>query len=186
MRDDDSLTRAPDGDPAAQDRAAQDRAAQDRAAQDPAAQDRAWMHRALDEAGAAAAAGEVPVGAVLVAQDGSLLAVGRNGPIGACDPTAHAEVGALRAAGARLGVPRLPGTTLYVTLEPCLMCLGAMVHARVARLVYAAPDPLVGAVALFGTIPVGRPGLNHRIAIEGGLLADASAELLRAFFRSRR
>jgi tRNA(adenine34) deaminase len=148
--------------------------------------DAAFMRRALDEARAAAAEGEVPVGAVLVGADGALLATGRNGPVGAADPTAHAEVRALRAAGALLGVPRLPGTTLYVSLEPCLMCLGAMVHARVARLVYAASDPLVGAVALLRTVPVGRPGLNHRIAIEGGLLADESAELLRGFFRERR
>lgn len=144
------------------------------------------MRRALDEARLAAAEGEVPIGAVLAAADGSILAAARNAPIGRADPTAHAEILALRAAGERLGAPRLPGTVLYVTLEPCLMCLGAMVHARIDRLVYGAPDPLVGATALFASVPVGRPGLNHRVAIEGGLCADESAELLRAFFRSRR
>jgi tRNA(adenine34) deaminase len=148
--------------------------------------DRRFMERALDEARAAGAGGEVPVGAVLVDAEGAVIGVGRNGPIGRSDPTAHAEVLAIRDAGERLGAPRLPGTTLYVSLEPCLMCLGAMVHARVDRVVFGAADPLVGATVLFGMVPVGRPGLNHRIAIEGGLLAEESAALLRAFFEARR
>lgn len=147
--------------------------------------DARFMRTALDEAARAAAGGEVPIGAVLV-RDGVVIGTGRNGPIGRADPTAHAEILALRDAAAREGVPRLPGTTLYVTLEPCLMCLGAMVHARVGRLVYGAGDPLVGATALFATVPVGRPGLNHRVAIEGGLLAEECGEVLRAFFRERR
>ena len=145
--------------------------------------DAAFMRRALELARDAAAAGEVPIGAVLV-QEGAVVAEGRNAPIGRRDPTAHAEIVALRRAGEALGVPRLPGTTLYVTLEPCLMCLGASVHARVARLVYGASDPLVGATAIFAGIPVGRPGLNHRVAIEGGLLAEEAADLLRTFFRA--
>ena len=104
-----------------------------------------FMSRALELAGAAEAAGEVPVGAVIV-KDGEIIAEGWNRPIGTCDPTAHAEIVALRAAGAALGTYRLTGTTLYVTLEPCAMCASAMVHARVQRLVYAATDPRAGEV----------------------------------------
>jgi tRNA(adenine34) deaminase len=147
--------------------------------------DRPLMERALALARSAAAAGEVPVGAVL-ARDGEVIGEGANAPIGRCDPTAHAEILALRDAAGRLGVPRLPGTTLYVSLEPCLMCLGAMVHARVERLVFGAPDPQVGATGLFAQVPVGRPGLNHRLSIAGGLLADEAAGILRSFFRARR
>lgn len=144
-----------------------------------------FMRAALLEAQAAGAAGEVPVGAILV-HEGAIIGRGRNSPISLKDPTAHAEILALRAGGAALGLPRLPGTILYVTLEPCLMCLGAMVHARVARLVYGAPDPQVGATRLFREVPVGRPGLNHRVTIEGGLLAEEAGALLRDFFRARR
>ncbi|MDQ7007562.1 MAG: tRNA adenosine(34) deaminase TadA [Acidobacteriota bacterium] len=145
------------------------------------------MEAALEQARRAARADEVPVGAVLVSTaDGRLLAAGANRTLTDTDPTAHAEIVALRAAAAALGAPRLPGTTLYVTLEPCLMCLGAMVHARVDRVVFAAADPKVGATRRFQEVPVDFCGLNHRLAIDGGLLAPSAAELLRAFFRRRR
>jgi tRNA(adenine34) deaminase len=143
-----------------------------------------WMQAALTLAGRAAASGEVPVGALLV-QDDNLLAEGWNRPITSHDPTAHAEVMALRAAGQSLGNYRLPGTTLYVTLEPCLMCVGAIVHARVSRLVYGAFDLKSGAVT---TCLQGfeAPGLNHRVASTGGVLADECGEVLKEFFRKRR
>ena len=142
------------------------------------------MERALALAREAAAAGEVPVGAVLV-RDGALVAEGHNRPIADHDPTAHAEIVALRAAGRRLANYRLPGTILYVTLEPCTMCVGALVHARVQRLVFGAPDPRTGAAG--SVIDLARaPFHNHRLAVTGGVLAEASAELLRDFFRRRR
>ena len=143
-----------------------------------------WMQAALTLAGRAAASGEVPVGALLV-QDDNLLAEGWNRPIASHDPTAHAEVMALRAAGQSLGNYRFPGTTLYVTLEPCLMCVGAIVHARVSRLVYGAFDLKSGAVT---TCLQGfeAPGLNHRVASTGGVLADECGEVLKEFFRKRR
>ena len=147
--------------------------------------DRAAMAAALDEARRAAELGEVPVGAVLV-REGLILARGHNRNLLDTDPTAHAEIVVLREAARSLGERRLPGTILYVTLEPCLMCLGAMVHARVAELVYAAEDPSVGATRAFTRIPVGRPGLNHRLAIRRGPGAEESAALLRDFFRARR
>jgi tRNA(adenine34) deaminase len=143
------------------------------------------MRHCLELAEQAARAGEVPVGAVVVA-DEELLGEGFNAPIGTSDPTAHAEIRALRAAGGRLGVPRLVDTTLYVTLEPCLMCLGAMLHARVGRLVFGAPDTRVGATRIPGLIPDDRPGPNHRLRVEGGLLEDECAALLRAFFAAKR
>ncbi len=145
------------------------------------------MEAALDQARRAAADGEVPVGAVLLASgDGRLLAAGANRTLSDADPTAHAEIVVLRDAAAASGAPRLPGTTLYVTLEPCLMCLGAMVHARIDRVVFAATDPKVGATRRFQEVPVDFFGLNHRLEIEGGLLAEPAAELLRDFFRLRR
>ncbi len=147
--------------------------------------DSLFMRRALDCAEAAARAGEVPVGAVLVDEQGTVLAEAGNGPIASHDPTAHAEILALRAAAARLGNYRLPGTTLYVTLEPCTMCAGAMVHARVARVVYGAADPRTGACGSVFDI-TGSPALNHRVAVTAGVLADASAALLRGFFAERR
>jgi tRNA(adenine34) deaminase len=143
------------------------------------------MRMALAEARAAAAAGEVPVGAVVVS-GGEVIGSGRNSGVSLSDPTAHAEILALREAGQKLAVPRLPGAVLYVTLEPCLMCLGAAVHARVAELVFGAADPQVGATELFASVPVGRPGLNHQVILRGGLCADESAVLLREFFRARR
>lgn len=142
------------------------------------------MRRAVDLALVAEAAGEVPVGAVIV-RDGVIVAEGRNGPIGANDPTAHAEIVALRAAGQALGTYRLTGTTLYVTLEPCAMCASAMVHARVQRLVYAATDPRAGAAGSVFNI-VQHPALNHRLDCTGGVLAEECGALLRNFFLARR
>jgi tRNA(adenine34) deaminase len=144
-----------------------------------------WMQQALAQARIAASMNEVPVGAVLVDADGELLAAGHNQPISACDPSAHAEVVTLRQAALKLNNYRLPDTTLYVTLEPCTMCVGALVHARVKRLVYAASEPRSGAIEsaqrLFET-----GEYNHRPEIEGGLLAAESSELLTAFFKARR
>jgi tRNA(adenine34) deaminase len=142
------------------------------------------MQHALTLAERAEAAGEVPVGAVLLLDD-RLVAEGWNQPIGIHDPTAHAEVVALRAAGQSLGNYRLTGSTLYVTLEPCLMCVGAIVHARVARLVYGASDPKSGVV---NTLCRGfdLPGLNHRPEVTAGVLADVCSERLKRFFRARR
>jgi len=148
-------------------------------------EDSRWMRRSLELAREAALRGEVPVGAVLVDADGSLLAEAGNAPIRENDPSAHAEMLALRAAGKRVGNYRLPGTTLYVTLEPCAMCAGALVHARVARLVYATPDPKAGACgSVFDIVRSER--LNHRVIVERGLLGDDAAELLRGFFAVRR
>lgn len=143
------------------------------------------MHQALLLARQAAAAGEVPVGAVLVRQN-RLLGAGWNCPIGECDPSAHAEVRALRDAGRRDGNYRFPGTTLYVTLEPCPMCAGALIHARVARVVYGATDPKGGACgSVFDLLP-SDARFHHRTACVGGVLAEVCGELLRAFFRARR
>jgi tRNA(adenine34) deaminase len=146
--------------------------------------DSKFMRRALELARNAEAAGEVPVGAVLV-KDGEAVAEGWNHPISSCDPTAHAEIIALRAAGAALGTYRLTDTTLYVTLEPCPMCAGAMVHARVRRLVYGATDPRAGAAGTVFNI-IQHPALNHRIECTGGLLAEDCATQLREFFVARR
>jgi tRNA(adenine34) deaminase len=147
--------------------------------------DHVWMRRALDEANRAASLDEVPVGAVIVEGD-RLIAAAHNRTVTANDPTAHAEIEAIRAAAVQVGASRLPGTVLYVTLEPCLMCLGAAVHARIARVVFGASDPKVGAASLWSSVPVGLNGLNHRLELEGGVLAEESAELLREFFRRRR
>ncbi|HEX4300807.1 MAG TPA: tRNA adenosine(34) deaminase TadA [Gammaproteobacteria bacterium] len=148
------------------------------------AQDQKWMREALVLARQAEAAGEVPVGAVLV-KDGTLLGAGWNQPIGAHDPTAHAEVMAMRAGAQALGNYRLTGATLYVTLEPCAMCAGALVHARVARLVYGAADPKTGAAgSVFDLTRADK--LNHRLEVAGGVLAEECGTLLRAFFASRR
>jgi tRNA(adenine34) deaminase len=141
------------------------------------------MRLALEEAKDAEAAGEVPIGAVLVL-DGTLLGRGRNSPIGLHDATAHAEIQALRSASQWLQNYRLGGATLYVTLEPCLMCFGALTHARVARIVYGASDPKVGVSQL--AEPLAQANLNHRLEMEGGLLADESRALLQTFFQGRR
>ncbi len=143
-----------------------------------------WMRHALLLASRAEAEGEVPVGAVLV-RDGELIGEGWNRPIGTHDPSAHAEMLALRNAAKRVGNYRLPGTTLYVTLEPCPMCVGAMIHARVARVVFAAHDTKTGACGSALDLP-GHPSHNHRLLVEGGVLADEAAEMLRGFFRARR
>jgi len=142
------------------------------------------MQRALELARAAAAAGEVPVGAVIVRQ-GEIIAEGSNRPIGTCDPTAHAEMIALRAGGELLRNYRLLDTTLYVTLEPCAMCASAMVHARVQRLVYGAADPRVGAAGSVFNI-VQHASLNHRLEVSAGVLAEECGTLLREFFAARR
>lgn len=147
--------------------------------------DRYWMQQALLEAGKAEAAGEVPVGAVIVSGEEQRLAGGWNRPISEHDPTAHAEVVALRAAGAALANYRLTGSTLYVTLEPCLMCVGAMVHARVGRLVFGAPDPKSGAVSSLCR-GFELPGLNHQVDVTAGVLVGECGELLKRFFRARR
>jgi tRNA(adenine34) deaminase len=145
--------------------------------------DEQYMRQALREAARGAERGEVPVGAVSVA-GGRVLAKGHNRPILKSDPTAHAEIVVLRKACAQAGNYRLPGATLYVTIEPCAMCLGAVVQARIARLVYGALDPKGGAVASIMSFPFERT--NHRLVIEGGILAEDCARTLRDFFRPRR
>ena len=147
--------------------------------------DERWMRHALTLAERAAAEGEVPVGAVLI-KDGELVGEGWNRPIAAHDPTAHAEIQALRAAAERAGNYRLPGSELYVTLEPCPMCAGAIVHARVARVVYGAADPKGGACgSVFDLLPAdGR--FNHRVLCIGGVLEAPCATLLRGFFEAKR
>jgi tRNA(adenine34) deaminase len=146
--------------------------------------DREAMEAALAEARLAAEAGEVPIGAVVV-QEGAILARGQNRVLRENDPTAHAEIVALRAAAAALGNYRLTGCTLYVTLEPCAMCAGAMIHARIDKLVFAADDPKAGACGSVLSV-LNHPKLNHQMWAERGLLAEESAELLRNFFRERR
>src|SRR5882672_3100677 len=146
--------------------------------------DQRWMRAALDDARAAGARGEVPVGA-LVVLDQQLLAHAGNASIAEHDPTGHAEVRALRAAAARTRNYRLPGAVLYVTVEPCVMCMGAALHARVARLVYGCPDPKGGAAgSLFDLASDAR--LNHRIDVTAGVAEDACRALLQEFFRTRR
>jgi tRNA(adenine34) deaminase len=143
-----------------------------------------FMQRALELARATQAAGEVPVGAVLV-HSAVVIAGGANRPIGACDPTAHAEIEVLRAGARALGSYRLADTTLYVTLEPCLMCAAAIVHARVRRVVFGAFDPQAGGAG--SLLDVFRlPGLNHRVDVFGGVLAEECGALLRGFFERRR
>ena len=148
------------------------------------------MRLAIAEAREAERLGEVPVGAV-IARDGEIVGRGRNTPIGSCDPTAHAEIGALREAAHRLGNYRLTGTTLYVTLEPCIMCAGAILGsdadtaAHVERLVYGAADPKSGVAGTVVDLCRG-PGANHDLEVTGGVLAEECGELLRVFFRARR
>ena len=142
------------------------------------------MRLALGEARKALDAGEVPVGAVVVL-DGAVIGAGFNQPISASDPTAHAEIMALRAAAARVGNYRLTGSTLYVTIEPCLMCVGAMVHARIGLVVYGAAEPKAGALVSM-TRAHELPNLNHTLQVERGVLAEACRELMQEFFRARR
>lgn len=150
--------------------------------------DTQWMRCALDLARRAAAGGEVPVGAVLVrdaAGTGEIVGRGGNAVIGRSDPTAHAEINALRDAAAGIGNYRLPDTTLYVTVEPCMMCVGAMVHARVGRLVFGAREPRTGVVASRGRA-LEHPAHNHAVQVCGGVLAEECADLMRSFFKERR
>lgn len=148
------------------------------------AEDTAFMRRALELAQRAQAYGEVPVGAVMVYQS-RIMGEGWNRPIATRDPTAHAEIEALRDAARTREAYRLPNTTLYVTLEPCTMCVGALIHARIARLVFGARDPKTGACG--GALRlIDDPNHNHRIAVRGGVLAEPCGELLRTFFRNRR
>lgn len=147
-------------------------------------QDRLWMARALEQARAAWVRGEVPVGAVLV-RDGRLVAEGHNRTVTDADPTAHAEVVTLRAAARAQGDFRLEESTLYVTLEPCTLCCGAIILGRVPRVVYGASDPKAGMAGSLGVL-LQDPRLNHRARVTPGVLADAAGDLLRAFFRERR
>lgn len=147
--------------------------------------DQTYMTQALAEARSAAERGEVPVGAVLVSATGEVLATAGNAQIGKCDATAHAEMQVLQEAGQRLGNYRLPGTVLYVTLEPCTMCCGALVHARVERVVFAAREPKAGAVVSTAEA-LANPGLNHRVSWSEGVLSLDSATLLKSFFAQRR
>jgi tRNA(adenine34) deaminase len=146
--------------------------------------DRHWMLEALAEARAAGARGEVPIGAIVVDATG-VVGRGGNVTIGACDPSGHAEIVALRDAARRRGNHRLPDVTLYVTVEPCAMCVGAMLQARVARLVFGCADPKTGAAgSLFDLTADAR--LNHRVAVTAGVAADTARGLLQDFFRARR
>ena len=144
-----------------------------------------WMAQALELAKLAQTSGEVPVGALVVSADNELLGTGYNQVIQRHDPTAHAEIIAMRAAAAKIGNYRLKDSTLYVSLEPCCMCAGAMVHARIKRLVFAAPDPKTGAAVSVFQLLNGSP-LNHRVELSQGCQHEASAQLLKAFFRERR
>jgi tRNA(adenine34) deaminase len=148
------------------------------------ADDEAFMRAALEQAREAQVAGEIPVGAVVV-KDGEIIGAGFNAPIGSHDPAAHAEIVALRDAAKRLGNYRLPGCVLYVTLEPCAMCVGAMLHARIARLVYGAADPKTGAcgsvIDLFAEAK-----LNHHATVTPKVMAEECAALLREFFAAKR
>jgi tRNA(adenine34) deaminase len=143
-----------------------------------------FMQAALAEARLAAEAGEVPIGAIIV-REGAIVARGQNRVLRDLDPTAHAEIVAMRTAAAALSNYRLNGCTLYVSLEPCAMCAGAMIHARLDRLVFAAADPKAGAAGSVLSV-LNHAQLNHRMQVEQGILADESAALLRHFFRARR
>jgi len=148
-------------------------------------EDRDWMREALALAARAADQGEVPVGAIVV-RDGQMIGEGHNCPLRSNDPTAHAEIQALRDAGRRAENYRLPGSVLYVTLEPCVMCAGAIVHARVGRVVFGASDPKGGAAgSVFDLLPPDER-FNHRLDVTGGVLAEECGALLRSFFRARR
>jgi tRNA(adenine34) deaminase len=147
-------------------------------------EDAAWMELALEQARLAAGAGEVPVGA-LVIKDGEILGQGHNRNLLDHDPTAHAEIVALRQAAQRLGNHRLVGCTVYATIEPCSMCAGALIHARVSRLVYGASDPKAGAAGSVLQV-LNHPGLNHKMEVTAGVLAQECSEILQDFFRRKR
>jgi tRNA(adenine34) deaminase len=146
--------------------------------------DAGYMELALEQARAAAEDGEVPMGAVIV-KDGEVIAQGQNRNLRDHDPTAHAEIVALRQAASRLGNHRLGGCVMFATIEPCAMCAGAMVHARLARLVYGASDPKAGAAGSVLEV-LNHPRLNHRMEVTSGVLGERCSEILRAFFQSRR
>lgn len=149
-----------------------------------AAEDAAWMNLALEQAQLAEQAGEVPIGA-LVIKDGNILGQGHNRTLLGHDPAAHAEIIALRQAAARIGNHRLTGCEMFVTIEPCAMCAGAMIQARIARLVYAAPDPKAGAAG--SVLPViNHPRLNHKMEVASGVLEQECSEILQRFFRRKR
>src|SRR5580658_1096540 len=150
----------------------------------PAASDELWMEEALRAAQRALEAGEVPVGAVVVC-GGKIVGCGWNRNVGDSDPTAHAEIVALREAGAAVGNHRLAECELFATIEPCAMCAGALVHARIKRLVYGADDPKAGAVHSVMQV-LNHPQLNHKVEVRSGVLAGRSAELLQSFFKNRR
>lgn len=147
--------------------------------------DEAFMVQALAQAEASASLGEVPVGAVLVSPEGEVIATAHNSPISGVDPTAHAEINVLRQAAQRVGNYRLVGCTLYVTLEPCMMCFGAMIHARIDRLVYGASEPRAGVVHSQLQAPE-MTFFNHAFAVTGGVLASACSAQLKQFFKQRR
>lgn len=147
-------------------------------------EDEKWMQHALTLAKKAQQQGEVPVGAVII-QNNALISEGWNQPISNNDPTAHAEIQAIRAASLKNNNYRLPNTTLYVTLEPCLMCAGAMIHSRIERLIYATKEPKTGAAGSCFDV-FNHQRLNHHVNCEHGLLADESSQLLRQFFKTRR
>jgi tRNA(adenine34) deaminase len=157
---------------------------QDETCRDATLQDELWMQEALGSAQRALEAGEVPVGAVIVCE-GQIVGRGWNRNIGDSDPTAHAEIIALREAGSNIGNHRLGQCDLFATIEPCAMCAGAMVHARIRRLVYGADDPKAGAVRSVMQV-LNHPQLNHKIEVSSGVLAGRCAELVQEFFRSRR
>ena len=146
--------------------------------------DESWMEQALEQARMAAQAGEVPVGA-LVIKDGEIIGLGHNRNLLDHDPAAHAEIVALRQAAARLGNHRLTGCEMFVTIEPCAMCAGALVHARLARLVYGASDPKAGAAGSVLQV-LNHPGLNHKMEVRSGVLAEKCSEILQKFFREKR
>ena len=146
--------------------------------------DKDYMAMALEEASRGAESGEVPVGCIAV-YEGEIVARAHNSPISSCDPTAHAEINVLRQAAGVLGAYRIPGVELYVTLEPCLMCFGAMLHARVSRLCFGANDPKIGFSRIYNHLREDA-FFNHSIKITSGILEDECASLLRSFFRSRR
>ncbi|CAN5765806.1 hypothetical protein BH10ACI4_BH10ACI4_14580 [soil metagenome] len=152
---------------------------------EPPTSDLVFLRAAIAEAHAAELAGEVPVGALVVSPTGDIIARGNNRVLRDHDPTAHAEIVALRNAGLALSNYRLTGCTLYVTLEPCAMCAGAILHARIARLVYAAPDPKAGACGSVLSV-MNHPQLNHKVEVTSGLLAEDCSALLQNFFRARR
>jgi tRNA(adenine34) deaminase len=150
----------------------------------PSRDDAAWMELALEQAALAASVGEVPVGA-LVIKDGEIIGRGHNRNLLDDDPSAHAEIVALRQAAARLGNHRLTGCVMVATIEPCSMCAGALIHARIARLVYGASDPKAGAAGSALQV-INHPGLNHRMEVTAGVLAGKCSEVLQAFFRQKR